>query len=72
MERTHKDIIGLLGGYRAVADSLGQQHQTVHNWTRRGIPARFWPAIARMAANIPDADGITVDALERASSAEAA
>lgn len=58
----HADVIDRLGGYRAVAEALGENPTTVQNWRRRGIPGRFWPAIARLATKRGHPE-ITVDVL---------
>lgn len=36
-----KEIIRKLGGAAAVAKFLNKKYTTVHNWTTRGIPARY-------------------------------
>jgi hypothetical protein len=59
-----RQIIDALGGYRAVADYLCEEPNTVHNWTRRSIPAKRWPAINRMARSLRVA-AVTLDVLER-------
>lgn len=51
MEHDHASIIKALGGPTAVARSLGDDISTavVWNWTRRGIPWRWRPAVADLA-----------------------
>lgn len=58
-------IIARLGEYRAVATALGKRPNTVHSWTRRGIAAKAWPEVLRMAQSV-GADDITLDVLEKA------
>jgi|JI10StandDraft_1071094.scaffolds.fasta_scaffold839749_2 hypothetical protein len=65
MDMTSREILDALGGYRAVADHLQQGHQTVHNWMRRGIPAKHWPALTRHAATIQSASHVTIEVFER-------
>lgn len=36
-----KEIIAKLGGAAAVARFLDKKYTTVHNWTTRGIPAKY-------------------------------
>jgi hypothetical protein len=61
---TNADIMRALGGYRAVADFLGENPKVVHKWSARGIPARYWPAVVRMADDKGLKD-ISLDTLER-------
>lgn len=66
-----KKIIDRLGGYRAVASHLGIVPMRVHNWTRRGVPARFWQKLVDLAAVVPAPTGlshvrVTIDTLEQA------
>lgn len=37
---TDQEYIEKLGGVKAIADYLGCDYQRVHNWIRRGIPAK--------------------------------
>ena len=57
-------IIRLLGGDRAVAQALGRKRSAVSNWSRRGIPGQYWPALARLAARRNGSEVITLDILE--------
>jgi hypothetical protein len=45
--RTHEQIILDAGGYKALADKIGQPQSRVRFWQRRGsIPPAAWPALA--------------------------
>jgi hypothetical protein len=48
------DLVDQLGS-GALAKRLGQKHSTVCNWRSRGIPHRWRPAVAQIAAekNLP-------------------
>lgn len=66
-----RKIIDRLGGYRAVARHLGIVPMRVHNWTRRGVPARFWHRLVDLAAIVPPPTGlahvrVTTETLEQA------
>jgi hypothetical protein len=61
---TNADIMHTLGGYRAVAEFLGESPKVVHKWSARGVPARYWPAIVRMAET-KGVKGISLQTLER-------
>lgn len=49
MTMSPKMILDKLGGYREVATALRIKPNTVHNWTRRRIPAEQWVPILDMA-----------------------
>ena len=59
------DILHLLGGQTAVARKLGAGRSAVSNWPKDGIPAKYWPALARLAAENEGTSGITIEVLER-------
>lgn len=61
---TPAEVIDLLGGSTAVSKVLGNNRSAVKNWRTDGIPAKFWPALARIAAD-KGVPGITVDFLEQ-------
>lgn len=44
-----KQIIELIGATGVIAEALGQSSETISNWKRRGIPARWKPSILAMA-----------------------
>lgn len=56
------DIIVALGGYRGLAEDLGEAPAVVHHWIRRGIPARVWPRVLELA-EAEGLSGVTVQAL---------
>lgn len=58
-------IIERLGGYRGLAGSLDENPAVVHHWIRRGIPARVWPRVLKLAQAKGVAD-ITIEALAEA------
>lgn len=39
------DVIDLLGGSMEAAFRLGLSQSTVSNWTRKGIPEKYWSQI---------------------------
>ena len=52
----HRAIIRRLGGYAVLAEHLGLEVETVKSWTKwdRGIPARYWVDIAKLAGTTPE------------------
>lgn len=63
-------IIRALGGATRVSKELGAKRSAVSNWLH-GIPARYWPAVARLAAAQPETAHITIEAIEAAHVREA-
>jgi hypothetical protein len=59
------EILRKLGGQTAVARKLGAGRSAVSNWPRDGIPAKYWPALARLAAAEDVTRDITIDVLEK-------
>ncbi len=61
------EIVKLLGGSTALArhPEFASQRSAIANWSKNGIPARHWPALARIAATNKDAKHITIEVLER-------
>jgi DNA-binding transcriptional regulator YdaS (Cro superfamily) len=60
---THLKVIERLGGPHQLARQLSVKPVTARAWAIRGqIPAKYWPAIAR----VPDKDGLTVSIEELA------
>jgi hypothetical protein len=57
---THDEVIRALGGYRALARSLGLDMSVTFRWPKRGIPPRRWPAIIEMARE-RGVNGVTAD-----------
>lgn len=43
------NIIERLGGYKKVAELIGQNETTVANWRARGVPWKWRPRIAALA-----------------------
>lgn len=77
--RDHGDVIAALGGRTPVAEAVSTNSSaekpvattTVGMWKhRRCIPPRYWPAVARLAADVGRPD-ISVDRLERLARAAA-
>lgn len=60
------EIINVLGGATALSrrPELAAR-AAITNWYKFGIPAKYWPALARIASNIKGAEHITIEALER-------
>lgn len=58
-------ILKSLGGTTVVARAISIRRSAVSNWPRAGIPAKYWPAMARLASSIAEAKHITPDVLER-------
>jgi hypothetical protein len=61
------DIVKLLGGPTTLArhSEIAAQRSAIANWPKEGIPARHWPAIARIAATTTTTKHITIEELER-------
>ena len=61
-----EQIIKDLGGATALSRhiELGQR-SAISNWPKYGIPARYWPALTRIAATSSDTQHITIEELER-------
>lgn len=61
------DIVKLLGGPTALArhSELAAQRSAIANWSKEGIPAKHWPALARIAAAGELTEHITIEILER-------
>jgi hypothetical protein len=62
---TAKQVIHALGGQTVLAEALGAGRSAVGNWISDGIPPRYWPPIARLAAKRADTRHITIEELER-------
>lgn len=60
------EILKLMGGPTSLAShpELGQR-SAIANWSKEGIPARHWPALARIAAKTAKTKHITIEVLER-------
>jgi hypothetical protein len=58
-----REIIDRLGGYRTVAEACGKRANTAVKWCERGIPARMWPTVMRIAKQ-KRLRGITLETLE--------
>lgn len=52
----HRAIIKRLGGTVALAELLGLDVETVKSWSKqgRGIPARYWMDVAKLAGLTPE------------------
>lgn len=66
MTTTARLIIDRLGGYRVVAANLGVEPMRVHNWTRRGVPARYWHELVIMGGAAQPAVAVTIPELQEA------
>jgi hypothetical protein len=59
-------ILKILGGATALSRRPGLgQRSAIANWSKEGIPARHWPALARIAAEDERTRHITIEVLER-------
>jgi len=60
----HIRVINLLGGKAALARALGIKPTRATKWHKRGIPARYWPAVEAVAreAELPDITAATLAA----------
>lgn len=57
MEPTyHVHLIKRLGGKTVLAAALGLERSVMAKWHVRGIPAKYWPVVAKVA----EAQGIKV------------
>lgn len=63
---TASEIIAALGGATVLSKNpqIGASRSAVANWAQSGIPAKYWPAITRIAALKENATHITLAALE--------
>jgi hypothetical protein len=59
-------IIRALGGATKISGHIAASRSAVSNWPKHGIPARFWPALARLAAGSEDTKHITLEVIEAA------
>jgi hypothetical protein len=60
----HADLIRSLGGSTAVARHLGLNVvHTVGKWSRRGVPAEYWPKLTAMA-QVQGVSGVSWDVFE--------
>ena len=46
---SHSDVIEAFGGVRPLAEAIGVDPKRAIHWPTRGIPARYWPAVERVA-----------------------
>jgi hypothetical protein len=60
---TAAEIIRALGGATELSMAIGASRSAISNWGRYGLPARYWPALARVAAT--RAPTITLEVIER-------
>jgi hypothetical protein len=61
--RSHREVIIALGGIKELAPKLGVDPKAAIHWPKRGIPARLWHHVVRLAGKkLPD---LTIDELER-------
>lgn len=63
------EITKLLGGPTAISQDpeVPAQRSAVANWSKEGIPAKYWPALARRAGRLGGdaAERVSLAALER-------
>lgn len=59
-------IVQALGGATKMSRDIGASRSAISNWPRYGIPARYWPAVARLAATRDETKHITLDTIEAA------
>lgn len=59
-------IILALGGASKLAPQIGAKRSAVSNWPKNGIPARYWPVIARLAGSDRATKHITIEVIEAA------
>jgi hypothetical protein len=61
--RSHSEVIIALGGIKELAPKLGVDPKTAIHWPKRGIPAKLWHHVVRLAGKaLPD---LTIEELER-------
>jgi len=62
-----EEIIKVFGGPTVLSrhPALAAQRSAIANWPKDGIPARHWPALARIAASSSNTSHITIEELER-------
>jgi len=54
---SHADVIRAFGGNRQLAEAIGVDPRVAIHWSKRGIPAKFWPLVER--TEIAKAQGVT-------------
>lgn len=47
---SHSDVIEAFGGVRPLAEAIGVDPKRAIHWPKRGIPAKYWPAVEGIAA----------------------
>lgn len=50
MLTSHSQVIDAFGGVRSLAEAIGISPKRAIHWPRRGIPAKYWPAVEGIAA----------------------
>jgi hypothetical protein len=60
-------IVTALGGPTSLSkrQEIKAQRSAIANWSSEGIPAKYWPALARIASETDGADHITLEVLEQ-------
>lgn len=58
------EIIRALGGATELSKKIGAGRSAISNWPRDGIPGRYWPALARVAADNRQTEAITLEVIE--------
>lgn len=48
---SHSDVIAAFGGVRPLAEAISVEPKRAIHWPSRGIPAKYWPAVERVAAD---------------------
>jgi len=52
MLSSHSEVIDAFGGVRPLAEAIGVNPKRAIHWPRRGIPAKYWPAVEGIAAGL--------------------
>jgi hypothetical protein len=65
-------IIRALGGATKISGHIPASRSAISNWPKHGIPARFWPALARLAGSKDETKHITLEVIEAAKPGQAA
>jgi len=61
--RSHSDVIEAFGGKTALARALGIAPLRAIHWSKRGIPAKYWPCVEE--TELGRTLGITAGRLKR-------
>jgi hypothetical protein len=62
---SHSEVIDAFGGVRPLAEGIGISPKRAIHWPRRGIPAKYWHLVTKIAAALDPPLSVTADDLAR-------